>query len=420
MRRALRSCALLMVLAAAARTADPDANELFRKTREIVLDNARRLPRYMCVETVQRAQYAPAFSPTNCQSLIAAQRLAPKRGPAVERDRLRLDVAVDENGEIFSWAGARRFETSDVDKLVGTGAAGSGEFGSFLASVFGGAPDKIQYLGLRGGLGSFDYNVPLARSRYQFRTTGPGKIIAYRGSFQADPAGGDLKQLVVETEDFTQSDRVCRVTHTMNYQRAKIGDGDFLLPEVSVMEGLYSDGSIALNETHYSACRQYVGESTISFGDAAPVAGTEAARAASQPLPAGVRLSVGLSTAIDTATAAAGDRVEGILLRDARSAKGVVAHAKDRIYGRILRLESVMNVPPRWYITLRFDTIVRSGIEQPVKLVPLDDGVRNAPRIRIRVLAGEGDIPEGSGRFIFAGPADFVLDQKFHSEWETR
>ena len=59
-----------------------------------------------------------------------------------------------------------------------------------------------------------------------------------------------------------------------------------------------------VNETHYSSCRE--------------------------------SLLVGLSTPTDTATAAAGDRVEGVLLRDARSKTGIVAKADDQVEGRIL------------------------------------------------------------------------------------
>src|SRR5258708_1110796 len=107
-----RSCALLLAIATAASTADPVVQELFKQSRTKVLDNARRMPRYTCVETVSRSQYAPApGNASNCQSLIAARRLLPGRGVPTFRDRLRLDVAVVDNSEIFSWAGAGKFET---------------------------------------------------------------------------------------------------------------------------------------------------------------------------------------------------------------------------------------------------------------------------------------------------------------------
>jgi len=416
---ALRSCALLLAVATAASTADPDAEELFRQTRDKVLDNARRMPRYTCVETISRTQYHPPDEPENCESLAAGRQIT--RGRLAVRDRLRLDVAVVDGGEIFSWAGAGKFETHDVDKLVGDGASGSGEFGSFLASVFGGAPDAIRYAGLHNDLAQFEYNVPVAKSNYRYRTTGPGRIIGYHGSFSVDPSDGDIQQLVVDSEQFVPADGVCRVQHIMRYSRVKIGDGDFVLPEVSTMDALYRGGAESLNDTRFSECREYVGESTIRFDEVNPVAAPAAAKAALQPLPPKVRLLIGLSQPINTEIAAAGDAVEGVLLRDVVDRRlGTLAKLNDRVHGRIMRLQQYMDAPPRWFIAIRFDRMERNGIEQPIALIPLDDGDRSAQRFRGPVPQGALQRPAGAGLFIFAEHGNIVLDQNFRSEWETR
>src|SRR5580658_6120654 len=172
---ALRSCALLLAVATAASTADPEAEELLKQARVKVLDNARRMPRYTCVETISRTQYQPPDSPSTCQALVAMRRLMPTRGALMLRDRLRLDVAVVDGGEMFSWAGAGKFETHEIDKLVGGGASGSGEFGSFLAGVFGNAPDAIRYAGLSNSLALFEYNVPVAKSNYRYQIKGTAR-----------------------------------------------------------------------------------------------------------------------------------------------------------------------------------------------------------------------------------------------------
>ena len=134
MLRMVRGFAVVLAATAAAAGAGSDADELFQKVREKALDSARRLPRYTCVENISRTQYLPApGSPSTCAALITMHRLVNARGALAVRDKLRLDVAVVEKGEIFSWAGAGKFETSEIDKLVGGGVSGSGEFGSFLA-----------------------------------------------------------------------------------------------------------------------------------------------------------------------------------------------------------------------------------------------------------------------------------------------
>src|SRR5579863_2984231 len=426
LRRSTLCCALLLAVATAASTADSDADELFNKARAKVLDNTRRMPRYTCVETVSRAQYSPADNPSDCQSLVTMQRLIPTRGRLMEHDRLRLDVAVVETGEIFSWAGAGKFETTDVGNLTGGGASGSGEFGSFLASVFGNATDAIRFTGLSDNFARYEYNVPLAKSTYHFHSNGPERTVGFHGTFSVDPADGDLHQLIVEADRFTAADGVCRVRHVMNYTRQKIGSGDFLLPEVSTMDALYSNGIETLNETRYSECREYVGESTIHFDDVDAAAGTAASKAALRPLPPKVRLLIGLSKPIHSETAAAGDPVEGVLLRDVTDKRlGTMAKVNDRVHGRVLRLQQWMSPPPRWYLAIRFDTIERNGpnqtvTEQPIALKPVDDGDRPAQRVRAPLSRQAMERPEGAGVFVFTERGNIVLDQNFHSEWETR
>jgi hypothetical protein len=417
-----RAGVILMVAATALHTADPAIQELFNKARTKVLDNAKRMPRYTCVETVDRTQYAPTVDGNGrCEMVVAMRRLSPAKGAMLLRDRLRLDVAVVDGGEIFSWAGARKFETHEIDKLVG-GVSGSGEFGGFLRSVFGDEPDQIRFLGRRNDSMAFDYNVPLEKSTYQYRTSGPQHTVPFRGSFLIDPTDAELEQLKVEVDQFAPADGACRAEHTMNYQRVKIGSGEFMLPEVSTMDVLYRTGGASLNETHFSDCREYVGESTIRFDDADDPATAAAVKAASQPLPPKVRLQVGLAKPVDTTIAAAGDAIDGVLLKDAGDKKtGVVAHAGDRLHGRILRLQQYMTPTPRWFFVVRFDSIERSGIEQTISLKPLDDGNRSPQPIRRQVFPqGALDKPDGAGVFIFEEHGNMTIDSKFRSEWVTR
>jgi len=161
-----------------------------------------------------------------------------------------------------------------------------------------------------------------------------------------------------------------------------------------------------------------LGESSIRFDDVDAIAGPAAAKAAQQPLPPKARLLIGLSKPINTEVAAAGDAVDGVLLRDVA---GNAAKANDRVHGRILRLQQYMDPSPRWFIAIRFDTIERQGgITQPIALKPVDDGDRSTQKVRGPEPPGAADRPEGAGVFIFAQHGNLVLDQTFHSEWETR
>jgi hypothetical protein len=398
---ALRSCIVLLVASTAARTADPDPEELFRRVRAKVLDDVSHVPRYTCVQTVNRAQYRLQYGiKSSCRSIIAVRRQMASPGYLTVRDRLRLDVAVVDGAETFSWAGARQFETSHVDDLVKSGATGSGEFVSYLTSVFGADTDSISYI----GQSLFAFNVPLAKSHYTYSINGPDRTAAYHGSFLVDPATAELKRLTVVADQFPSGDEVCRVEDNMDYHRVKIGNGDFLLPEAATMDVLFGDGIESVNEIGYSDCHEYAGQATIRFDDDAGAAGSPKKEApepaaSGRQLPAGLRFRIGLTSPIHSGTAAAGDAVTGVILHEVKDRKlGIVAREKDIVHGRILQLEQHMYPIPRWLLAIRFDTLEHDGVEQPLALKS----------------RGRGDA------FVFAQAGNIVIDQSFHSEWETR
>ncbi len=408
MKRALLSCALLLAAATAASTADSEASELFHKVRTKVLEEVSHVPRYTCVQTINRAQYRPQYGarPANCRDMIAARKQLASLGYLISRDRVRLDVAIMDGAETFSWAGARRFETSHVDDLVTSGTTGSGEFVSFLISIFG--PDTNAISRLRPTV--FAYNIPAEKSHYRYRTNGPERTAAYYGTFVVDASTAELKRLTVETDDFPPEEAACSVKDTMDYHHVKIGNGEFLLPEVATMDVLYNSGVESVNQTRYSDCREYAGETTIRFEDdtESPDAPTPSARPLPtrkvseppRPLPSGLHFRIGLTSPIRTETAAAGDAITGIVLRDVKDRKlGVVARKDDVVHGRILQIEQRMFPLAHWTLAIRFDALDHGGAEQALSLEP-----RNGDR----------------GVYIFEQDEDIVIDQSFHSEWQTR
>jgi hypothetical protein len=415
---------------------DSPAQVLFNRVREKVLGNISRVPRYTCVETVERVSHRPQYGgrPGSCAGLIAAQARLTSPGLLTWHDRLRLDVAVGKESEMFSWAGAASFETGAMNDLAATGATGSGAFSSFLNSVFGNDSDKFIYVGERdtpfGHLSAFDYNVPISKSHYNTRM-GDGKdhLIPYHGTFYVIPATATVRRLEVVADQFPEGE-ACRVVDTMDYTTVKIGSGDFMLPEVSAMDVLYSNGDLARNETRFSGCREYVGESTIRFDDpddtASPAA---AARAALKSLPPKTRIRVKIEPPISTETAAAGDPIVGVVEHEVKEKGQVVVRTTDRLHGRLLRLEQNMIPAPKWTVAIRFDSIERDGVTLPVSFKPVDDGDRSpAPlmgggrRGGISTQQPPMNIkrPAGAGVFILPAVGNLVLDEKFHSEWETR
>ena len=197
------------------------------------------------------------------------------------------------------------------------------------------------------------------------------------------------------------------------------------------MDVLYSTATESLNETTFSACREYVGESTIRFdadenGNTPDAAGKDALKA----VPPKTRLRVRINPPVDSGTAAAGDPITGVVDTPVRNKGEVIVRAGDKLRGRILRLEQTMGDVPRWTLAILFETLERNGVEQKVTLKPTDDGDRS-PQARW-VAGGAGILragsvsvimaerPVGGGIFSFAADGNVVLGQKFESEWETR
>jgi hypothetical protein len=434
MRAALASYVLLVVACFAAFTADSPAQALFNRLRSKVRADVARAPRYTCVENVTRKRYRPQYGgrPPGCEALIAARDRLTSPGMLVWHDRLRLDVAVGADSEIFSYAGARRFETADPQALALSGSTGSGDFGAFLASVFGADAEGFRFVGEQevplGRLAAFEYTVPQRKSHYSYRTgTGENGIVGYRGTFYAVPATAELKRLVVEATDFP-SGNVCRVYDTMDYARVNIGSGDFPLPEVSRMTVLYRNGEESQNETHYSDCHEFTGESTIRFDDTdQPNSPSAAKKPELRALPPGTQVRVKIDPPVNSETAAAGDPITGVVEHDVKHNGQAVVRTNDRLHGRVLRLEQFLAPLPRWIVAIRFESIERDGVEQPVTFRPLDDGDRSPPPPQFgrRGMQGapRGEVPNrppGAGVFTFASTGNLVLDRRFHSAWEIK
>jgi hypothetical protein len=233
---------------------------------------------------------------------------------------------------------------------------------------------------------------------YRSHGTGPERTIGFQGGFLVDEADAELKRLTVEAIGFPADEPMCRVEDVMDYHRVTIGDGNFLLPETSMMTVLFNDGRESKNETHYSDCREYASESTVHFGDEGPVPGIfppgSKPATVRTKLPPNLRLQIGLKSPIHSETAAAGDAVTGVVLRGI----GKFAHANDVVHGRILRLEQFLFPSPHWVVAILYNSLERNGIEQPFDVNPV----------------------KGTGVFTFPGRGNLLLDEKFHSEWVTR
>ena len=317
---------LLCSVACGAQELSPES-VLLARIKVRMAENLRRLPNYTCLQTIER-------SARNA----ATQRYRPV-------DILRMEVALVGGKELFAWPGEQNFEEKELREIATSGAMGNGNFALHARSVFLSAVPTFKYTGRETREGrevvSYEYKVPQFRSGFQIRSGKGSATVGYHGKFWADARTLDLIRLQVEVENIPPALSISAASDQMDYRRIKIGDADFLLPESSELVMIDASGTVNRNRTHFSGCRQYAGESVVSFSDpppnldSLPVAPT----VRSIDLPLDVRIQVALKTPVQFGKSAVGDVVTAVALEKVKH-KGKVLIPKGAIIsGRVSSLE---------------------------------------------------------------------------------
>ena len=404
---------------------DPDA--LLGKARARIVENLARLPRYTCVQTIRRSRYElfyggrrkPCGQPAKSAS-------APNRAQLLLAwtDRFKLDVTVSEGTEIFSWAGARQFQSADAQEIVGGGLTGSGDFGPFLMDIFGGAAPQSHYMGLDPveghPLAAYQYQVQASASHYQIKVgdrRADQATLAYEGEFWIDPQSAELRRLTIVVPNPPPHAETCRVETDIAYRPVPIAGAPLLLPESTLLKLWDADGSRYENRIGYASCRAFQSESVFrpEVDTAAPNAAAIAPLQQPPPtIPSGLVLQIALHTPIDMETAFGGDPIEGQLEEPVRSPAGaVLAPVGTIVHGRIVHAERHFAPSSYFALGLRFDSLSLGGTEVPLSLEAVPHALEE------RMLIGAFEKAQGIGMFVFHGDPR-VLDAGFDSEWRTR
>ena len=437
----MRRQLLLLAALAAGASAQPDPDVLLLRASETVLNTLDRLPRYMCTQTIDRSQYEPDRSVfvKDCEDL----KLARGKSWKLERttaDRLRLDVGIAGQREIYSWVGENQFGNRSLFDIVGDGSMSTGYFNGFLELIFRSDNADFSYVGetTEGSrkLMEYRYRVPLDASHYVFRSSGKAVTTAYEGSILIDPETAELVRLTLRTSHLPPETGTCEATTTMNYTRFRLNGSDFLLPvethlHIDALSGLEME-----NRTVYSACHEFLGESTLKFE--AP-SDAPARKAAAPPtdaaIPAGLRFSVALAEDIHVSDAAAGELVKAALTTDLRDeSKKVSIPNGTPVTCRILRIRrhyygrdaDALAPSERVELLLRLESFALPGGFRPV-LAKRVMSVASAPRGRggrLRTVPVELGQLKALGenqwfaRFRDAGD-DYAIKRGLASDWVT-
>jgi hypothetical protein len=295
---------------------------LLGRVRYRTAQTLKSLPNYTCTQTIERLQ----------------RRAPAKRFELL--DMVRLEVALVDGGELYKWPGAGHFQARDLREMVPNGAFGTGQFAGYAHAVFISGAARYTYAGeeFRGArrLVKWDYVVPVNLSSFQIRVPPNEAVVGFHGSFWADPDSLDLMRLEVHADDIPVELRLSESITSVEYQRVEIGTGAFLLPSVSELTMIDANGGASLNRARFEGCRQYSGQSVVTFDD--PVedktVSPEPARIIDSP--AGVSLELALDTTLRDKSTAVGDPVTFVLKKDAKSGHSLIAPKGALAHGRVV------------------------------------------------------------------------------------
>jgi len=430
--QAARSVLVCLAAAIAYGQAAHDPPAVLEGARTRLQAMAQNLEKYVCVETINRSYY---------------QRVAPRKTPATpgppsacappppddpyqlaNTDRVRLEVTVSQGAELHSWPGATRFDERNVDDLIRNGPVSTGSFGAYLNSIFGQPGVVYRYISEQTANGKtlfeYAYQVPLAASHFEVKTDAGWRPTAYEGEFRIDPQSYELQSLTVRTVDPPEGAAFCQAASTLDYQRVHIGDSDLLLPRQAELQIELKNGPETRNVTTFADCREYQAESEIVFDDSAGTgaAAPQAAGRGRVALPIGLPVTLALTAAIDTSTAAAGDPVDAKVVKGVRrpgSSEDLVP-AGAIVRGRIRRVEHHLLPSPYFRIVLAFNRVEVSGAISPF-VVRSEPEKALADKLNANFdLRDTGIWYWGVGTFLFpTNKPEIVIPAGYESKWFT-
>jgi hypothetical protein len=369
--RLLLSLGMVMALQAQEQPQQTDPKDLLLRARAQVVDSVSKLPRYMCTQTIDRAQFdASTQRNTNCEENPKGHRTQMNTS-----DRLRLDVAMAIDREMYTWVGEHRFGDRDLLEMIKEGAISTGTYSDFLDGIFRSEDTDFSYDGDTSDngrdLAEFGFRMPTDRSHYLWGRRGAQTVIGYDGTFLLDRKSGDLVRLVIRTNRLPEETGACYATHTMDYSRELIQGAYFYLPKQSFLR-IVTPKSVAENRTTFSACHEFLGESTVSFGGPPEDPDTRQVASFGQHLaiPPGLIFRVALTQGFNTATSAAGDAVSAKLLTPIKDHDKVLVSAGAAITARVSRLRLYYGKQPKVILEVRLESVEVEGGPIPLAAMP--------------------------------------------------
>ena len=287
----------------------------------------RGMPNYTCLQTIERS------------------RRLPRRRKFELIDVLRLEVGLVEGRELFAWPGSGKFEDKELADIVPPGGAiGNGSFAAHASSVFQGRSASTTFEGWDENprRARYAYRVPQNLSGYSIRNgLKQSATVGYHGRFWVTPSDERVVRIEVEADDVPLFLEVLATGSSIDYNSVKIGEIDYWLPTASTMKITNIDSAEYRNDTTFSGCRQFAGESSLRFDDPTPDENVPTPVVPETvKLPKGSYFGIQLVEPIRWGKTVTGEKVPATL-SDAIKQKGVVLFPKGSVIeGRVVALQA--------------------------------------------------------------------------------
>ena len=389
---------------------------LLTRIKRRMAQNLEHIPDYTCLETIERSRRRAALQPFQVV------------------DTVRLEVVVVGGKELYSWPGAEKFEEEEVGAIVTGGLISSGDFAMHAHDVFATTNPMFTYGGVEELDGRralrYDFRIPLMASGWTITYGQQTGKVGSTGSFWADEQTLDVLRLEVNGDSIPPDLAIAEVFTRINYGKVRIGASEVVLPQGAEvgMTGLL--GGASRNRIEFTHCREYVGESVISYEPPAEVVAAATPRRFTEVrLPVGLEVPVELDTAIDSQTARVGDLVVARVRTDVRQKNTLVVPRGALLKGRIRRLEKhddrgVYFVVGLEFLAMEFDGKRAGFFGELRELGPLEglsrqlfsSGLRRETRWQETITARQ--LP-GVGTFFMRG-SRFQLPRGLRMTWVTQ
>ena len=202
--------------------AEENPVSLLNSIRQAVVAQLNQSTNYTCVQTISREYWISLQRPRvhDCEQHVSEEK------QRFMHDRLRLDVAVSDEKEIYSWHGEAKFSAESVFDMVGSGSISSGSFVGYLKNIFQNRGAIFVYAGesaIKGRrMQNFTYSVPLADSAFSVRDNHVTTPAAFHGVFSADATDHHLVSLSVIADRIGRTSQICSTETEVMYQEVNI------------------------------------------------------------------------------------------------------------------------------------------------------------------------------------------------------